>query len=153
MLSNHLDAIMQIERYSFPTPWEREMYEYDLTLNEHSRFYVALSKFDEVVGYIGNWFVLEECHVGTIAVKREWRRRGIAEMLLLHTALRAIEEHVTFMILEVRVNNTKAISLYRKLGFTIEGCRKGYYKDTGEDAHLMIHSDLNILIDTLIAIR
>jgi [ribosomal protein S18]-alanine N-acetyltransferase len=149
MNSDHLDAVMEIERYSFPTPWDREMYEYDLSNNVHSRFYIALNELDEVVGYIGNWFILEECHVGTIAVKREWRRQGIAEKLLLHIAQRSVEENITYIILEVRVGNAAAIALYHKLGFTIEGRRKGYYRDTGEDAHLMIHSSPAGLIEML----
>jgi len=38
--------------------------------------------------------------------------------------------------LEVRVSNTPAINLYRKLGFETAGRIVGYYLD-GEDAYLM----------------
>ena len=41
------------------------------------------------------------------------------------------------MTLEVRKSNAAAIALYSKLGFEIEGVRKGYYEDTGEDALIM----------------
>jgi ribosomal-protein-alanine N-acetyltransferase len=95
-----------------------------------------------MVGYIGNWFIAEECHVGTIAVKRENRRQGIAEKLLGFTARKAIEENLSYIILEVRESNDSAIKLYEKLGFKIVGRRKGYYQDTGEDANLMMHKDL-----------
>ena len=39
--------------------------------------------------------------------------------------------------LEVRADNTPAIALYRRQGFTIAGRRAGYYADTGEDALVM----------------
>ncbi|WP_054843220.1 hypothetical protein [Vulcanisaeta souniana] len=41
------------------------------------------------------------------------------------------------MILEARVSNTPAITLYRKLGFDVHGVLRSYYND-GEDAYLMI---------------
>lgn len=155
----HLDEVMEIELYSFPTPWERRMYEMDIAENERSRFYVALAnsglasqppalsaftnaRRDEVAGYIGNWFIIDECHVGTIAVGRDYRGLGIAKLLLGHTAEKALAESVNHIILEVRVGNEAAISLYLSLGFKKVGRRKGYYQDTGEDAHLMMATNL-----------
>ena len=41
------------------------------------------------------------------------------------------------MSLEVRVTNTVAQNLYRKLEFQDGGIRKGYYTDNGEDALVM----------------
>ena len=41
------------------------------------------------------------------------------------------------MVLEVRVSNLAARSLYQKLGFVEVGVRPRYYEDTGEDAVLM----------------
>ena len=41
------------------------------------------------------------------------------------------------LTLEVRKTNAAAIALYTGLGFEVEGVRKGYYEDTGEDALIM----------------
>lgn len=41
------------------------------------------------------------------------------------------------MTLEVRVSNYPAQDLYRRMGFSAAGVRKGYYADTGEDALIM----------------
>jgi ribosomal-protein-alanine N-acetyltransferase len=49
----------------------------------------------------------------------------------------ASESGINSLTLEVRVSNTPAINLYRKLGFEDYGIRKGYYTDTGEDALIM----------------
>jgi len=40
-------------------------------------------------------------------------------------------------MLEVRVTNFAAQALYRGYGFRVAGVRRGYYRDTGEDALLM----------------
>ena len=146
MTPEDLDEVMEIEQYSFPTPWSRTVYEHDLKRNPKSRFFVARSEDDdELLGYIGNWVIEDECHVGTIASKREFRGKGIAEALLIHTARTSLVEGVTYIILEVRENNFAAINLYKKLGFQQVGLRRGYYRDTGEDALLLTLHNLESL--------
>src|SRR4051794_31906565 len=39
----------------------------------------ATTPAEHLVGFIGLWFMLEECHVVTIAVRAAHRRRGIGE--------------------------------------------------------------------------
>jgi ribosomal-protein-alanine N-acetyltransferase len=144
MAVSDLEQVMEIEVYSFPTPWPRHIYEHDLTQNVTSRFFVALDGGPEgdVAGYIGNWFVADECHIGSIATKREARGRGVAEALIIFTARAGIVERISYIVLEVRVNNFAAINLYKKLGFKQVGIRRGYYRDTGEDALIMAMHDL-----------
>lgn len=146
MRPEDLDEVMEIEQYSFPTPWTRTIYEHDLKRNPRSRFFVARNEDEgELLGYIGNWVIEDECHVGTIASKREFRGQRIAEALLIHTARISLAEGVTYIILEVRENNFAAINLYKKLGFKQVGLRRGYYRDTGEDALLLTLHDLESL--------
>ena len=140
-----LDEVLIIENYSFPTPWDRRSYEQDIKYSPVSRFYTARGNAGEIAGYIGNWFFADECHIGTLAVAREWRRLGIAKALIAHSAAQAVTESLKYAILEVRVGNRAAIALYEALGFRIIGQRAGYYQDTGEDAHMMMHSDLAAL--------
>lgn len=141
-----LDQLMAIELYSFPTPWKRGMYEHDLTENTHSRFYVIKrADTDELAAYIGSWFIADEVHIGTIATKREYRGWRLAEQLVAYTALQGLNEGMSYIILEVRVNNKPAIRLYERLGFERVGMRKGYYTDTGEDAILMTCGELETL--------
>lgn len=138
MRLSDLDAVMAVEHYSFPTPWKRHMYESDLTTNARSRFYVVKDAATGALGaYSGTWFIYEEAHVGTIATAREYRGQRLAEQLLAYTALQALQERLSYMILEVRVTNEAAKKLYERLGFDLVGLRKGYYSDTGEDALLM----------------
>ncbi|WP_323846959.1 ribosomal protein S18-alanine N-acetyltransferase [Microbulbifer magnicolonia] len=74
-----------------------------------------------------------------IAVAPEWRRRGIAEALLSRL-LAQLPLQINRVLLDVRVGNTPARGLYRKLGFIEDGLRRNYYPaDEGarEDAVLM----------------
>ncbi len=90
-----------------------------------------------IVGYGGFWLMVDEAHISTIASHRDWRRRGIGELLLVSMLDRAVEIGANIVTLEVRVSNLSAQSLYRKYGFEVTGTRKKYYSDNGEDAFIM----------------
>lgn len=81
-------------------------------------------------------------HIVSVAVKEEYRGRGIATALLTAaiSALRSIYG-VEEIQLEVRISNYKAIKLYEKLGFIKAERIKNYYLD-GEDSYLMIKNVL-----------
>jgi ribosomal-protein-alanine N-acetyltransferase len=131
-----LDDVMEIENASFSLPWSRWMFERELMDRTHSRFFVARSG-DEIAGYIGFWLVLEEVHIVTIAVRSDYRRRGIGSILMLEALNEALRLGAEKATLEVRVTNLPAQELYRKLGFIAVAIRKRFYSDTGEDAYVM----------------
>lgn len=72
-----------------------------------------------------------EAELLSIAVAPEYRRQGIAKLLLAQ-----LPDLPVF--LEVRVSNEGAIQLYESQGFRITGRRKGYYKLPPEDAFVMV---------------
>lgn len=131
-----IDEVCEIENLSFNTPWSRESFEAEILKNHLARYVVA--KIDgRVVAYGGMWIVLDEAHITNIAVHPDYRGRRIGEKLvqeMLETAKKCGAGSIT---LEVRASNDVARKLYRKLGFTDSGVRKGYYSDTGEDAIIM----------------
>ena len=69
-----------------------------------------------------------------IGVLKEYRNKGIAYKII-EEAIRGISKNI---ILEVREKNEPAINLYKKIGFKEISKRKSYYKDTGEDAIIML---------------
>jgi [ribosomal protein S18]-alanine N-acetyltransferase len=76
-------------------------------------------------------------HVVSIAVREQYRRRGIAKALMLEVMKRgAVAYDATECYLEVRVGNDPAIKLYERLNFTKTKRNYGYYLD-GEDAWVM----------------
>jgi len=134
MCEADLDAIMAVEVASFHTPWTRNDFEGELV---NPLAYYLVAEDDGVIGYVGSWIIFDECHITNIAVSPEARKRGIGDALLKTLISDAEEKGVVATTLEVRPSNAPAIHLYEKYGFTVEGVRKRYYADTGEDALIM----------------
>lgn len=62
-------------------------------------------------------------HRGVVGmgVAAEWRRRGIGRSLLVWAMAHAREQGISRIELEVRADNTSAVSFYSSLGFRDEG--------------------------------
>ena len=75
-------------------------------------------------------------HLISIAVLPEYQRRGIGYALMREVMHGLLLYEATECFLEVRVSNTAAINLYKKLGFRIVRTKRRYYAN-GEDAYLM----------------
>ena len=135
-----LDQVLAIERVSFPHPWSRQAFLYELRENRVARLWVARATDEPaapVVGYLCLWFIADEVHVTNFAVHPAYRRRGIGRQLMGTLLELCRQEGATRAALEVRPNNHEARRLYEAFGFRQVGLRKGYYFDTGEDAVLM----------------
>lgn len=141
MTQSDLDRVLEIEALSYKTPWSRRAFSSELTENSYAHYYVA--KVDgKIVGYVGMWVILDEAHITNIAVDPAYRRKGIGQRMLESMFEKAKGFGATRMTLEVRVSNTGAQTLYKKLGFVDRGLRKGYYTDSNEDAIIMWKDDL-----------
>ena len=133
MRPSDLDGVMEIEEGSFPTPWSRGMFVEDFP-RDFSDTLVAAGSEDEVLGYSVCWNIARESHLLNIAVHPSRRGEGIGRALLSECIRRAALAGSSLIFLEVRAANEVAQRLYRSMGFTFRGVRKGYYTDTGEDA-------------------
>ena len=147
-----LDPVNAIEQVSFLTPWAEKEFSKALAQNQGTLCWVA-EWIEErlpprVVANVVVWLILDEAHIGTLAVHPEYRGRSIARRLLAKVLLEATRLGATHALLEVRASNQDALHLYRKFGFAVVGVRKGYYQDVGEDALLMT---LNPLVPEILA--
>lgn len=77
-------------------------------------------------------------HITSLAVKRTYRRLGLAQKLMDQTARAMIETYnARYVSLHVRVSNRAALNLYQNtLKFEISEVEPKYYAD-GEDAYAM----------------
>lgn len=135
-----IDAVMEIERRSFPTPWSRAAFVSELLDNDRAYYMVARADTEtgpRVVGYIGLWLIAGEGHITNVAVHPDCRGKGIGRRLLTAAADLCRARSARRMTLEVRVSNLVAQQLYRDMGFVSAGIRRGYYRDNNEDAIIM----------------
>jgi ribosomal-protein-alanine N-acetyltransferase len=138
----HLAGVMQIENVSYPLPWTAGVFQSEVEMMRRGeRQYLVARDGNEVVGYGGVMFVIDDAHVTNIVVAPERQRQGVATRLLVELALAAIERGCVALTLEVRVSNTGAQALYREFGFVPAGVRKKYYENV-EDAIVMWCNDL-----------
>jgi len=136
MAVGDLDAVQDIERRSFRTPWPAHAYRTELETNRLAHYLVARVS-GQVVGYGGMWVMVDEAHITTFAVDPDWRRQGIGERLLLALLDLATGRNAREATLEVRLSNLPARRLYEKYGFRPVGLRPRYYSDDNEDALIM----------------
>lgn len=162
-----LAQIGEIESESFPSAWPASAYKRELQRNNLARYIVAarrepisarepvgLSRVfanlrgmiggeleaeppQRLSGFIGVWFMVDEAHIVTVAVRESERRQGIGELLLLAAFDLAASRSLPVLTLECRVSNVAAQALYEKYGFERVGVRKRYYTDNNEDAVIM----------------
>lgn len=150
MTYDDLPAVMEMERVSFPTPWAVDTYQREIGSRNSSYWVVrpriypsaesdveGLPKPPQLLAYSGMWLLGEDAHITTIATHPEWRGRRIGEWLLIQMVGVARSHGASAVTLEVRIHNRPALALYEKLGFVAVGLRRGYYRDTGEDARLL----------------
>jgi [ribosomal protein S18]-alanine N-acetyltransferase len=156
--------VAQIERESFPTTWPATAYRRELA-NHLARYLVLVDRAqppvaaseprrrslfdmfrrgisseettDFIVGYVGVWLLVDQAHIVAIAVREEYRRRGLGELLLVEAIDLALNSRQESVTLEVRRSNASAQTLYEKYRFLKVGTRKRYYSDNHEDAIIM----------------
>jgi len=140
-----LNAVIRINRQNLPENYPPFFFK--LHHENFPKAFLVAEMGGEVIGYVmcrvetGRLYTKEgvgrQGHIVSIAVVPEMRRRGVGTSLMVKAmeALRKVYG-VDEYYLEVRVSNTPAINLYRKLGFKPVKVLRGYYLD-GEDAYLM----------------
>lgn len=143
-------AIAEIEEAVFvgESPWSRDVFLVELA-HPHT-FYVGaflpgMSEQPELAGYAGIAKLGPredpEFEVHTIAVARQYQGKGIGHALmdqLVHVA----DLYDAQMFLEVRTDNTPAVTMYRSYGFEEVGVRKEYYPN-GADAYTMMRHSIS----------
>jgi len=128
-------AIAAIESATFPGPWSERTFCLELE-NDISTFKVLVLG-DVVIGYYDIWMCGGEAHLLNVAVAAVHRRRGYGEMMLKDAVREARRAGAKQIVLEVRMSNVAAISLYEKYDFRKVTQRRRYYAD-GEDADIMV---------------
>ena len=132
-----IDAVVEIEAEAYGKHhWAKSSF-YDEMSNNLAKYYAAKLPDGTLVGYAGTWHIIDEGHITTIAVKKEYLRNHIADTMMQRIIEDCYKNNIKYLTLEVRISNIPAIKLYEKYGFQSLGTRKEYYQDNNEDALIM----------------
>ena len=118
----------------FTDSFTSDKVKFDISNNTFTHYYVYKEN-NEVVAFINYQIMYERAELIQINVLDSKQNNGIASKLMDFMIEDCINNNVSSITLEVRVDNFNAIHLYNKFGFTEIGKREGYYK--GIDAILM----------------
>jgi ribosomal-protein-alanine N-acetyltransferase len=136
MEEDDIPAVLGIEEISFATPWSEQDF-----LNELYRKNTLLraALFEgNIVGYICVTFRAHESHILNLAVHPDFRRCGVATILMDKAIGELKKRGYMFVYLKVRLSNAGAQKFYELLGFKGESIRKKYYGNPDEDALVMM---------------
>ncbi len=144
-----LDEVWAIEQTCFSAPWTRKMLEAELSGNPFANFLLAkcpdpLSGSLVLAGYFCFWILFEEVRLMNLAVLPPFRRQGVATRLVCSALRTGLERGANRAMLEVRVSNQGALTLYDRLGFRRMATRTRYYANPEEDAALMEMAPLKL---------
>ena len=123
-----LDHIKDILNTDFDDFWNYSVFKDELT-SKNSTYFVIKNKENKILGFAGIKIILDEAEIMNIVTKKTCRNQGIGKLLLDRLILEAKNKNVRKINLEVNENNTIAIHLYEKFGFSRDGERKNYYNN------------------------
>jgi ribosomal-protein-alanine N-acetyltransferase len=141
MTEHDLVEVCAIEEMTELSAWGWDAYHAEMqspidTIMLVARIKSALSE-SKLAGFIVARLIADELHVNNVAVRSEFRGKGIGSELLRTSLAEARQRNARVAQLEVRAANEAAQKLYRRCGFEVVGRRRNYYRAPTEDALLM----------------
>ena len=137
-----IDVVDPLEQELFPLdPWSIDQWWRELA-QLHNHYFVVESA-GELCGYAGLSISGIDADIQTIAIADSFQGKGIGRKLLNQLVARSREFGVTYLFLEVRSDNTSALSMYSSFGFAEISKRAKYYPD-GTDAVILRRDDREI---------
>jgi len=137
MVQADLTSVLELEELLFATPWSRESFEAEFRPGTNAVALVA-EVGGVLAGYMISWLIVDELHIGNLAVAPGHRGKGLAKGMLRKVISDAAARGAALATLEVRASNETAIALYGAFGFREVAIRRRYYEDNGEDAVVMM---------------
>lgn len=127
-------AVAEIERQASVDPWSERLF-CDCIRVGYSCW--VIENDQTIIGFGLLSYAAGEAHILNVVIEKQLRRQGLGRYMMQHLINTARELGADIAYLEVRESNIIARDLYRTLGFTMIGNRKGYYpteNNSREDA-------------------
>jgi [ribosomal protein S18]-alanine N-acetyltransferase len=140
LTADWLDRVLEIENAVYPHPWSRANFEDSVKAGYQMQ--VLTLPNAEILGYFIAMKGFEEVHLLNITVAEPFQRQGWAKLMLDALAVWSRGQGATWLWLEVRGSNERALDVYKAQGFKLVSVRQDYYpkgpKSNGrEDAIVM----------------
>ena len=135
MKPDDLPEVLAIEAEAFEDPWTEKLFIEEMD-GDARRLNVVMRMEDRLIGYGLGWIVVDEFHLGNLAVAERYRGQGYGRQLLDYLLQQSIIRGCRLSTLEVRASNQAAIGLYRSFGYREIAIRPNYYGN--EDALVMM---------------
>lgn len=135
MTEKDVGEVSIMEAANFSRPWKRQ--DFINMLNDRNVIGLVARQGEELVGCCLLRNILGEGDITNVQVKSTSRGQGICQEMLAELLKQGREMGIRVFILEVRAQNHSAVHAYEKLGFVMEGVRKGFYEEPKEDALIM----------------
>lgn len=131
-----IDQMVYIEQEAQIKPWSKNLlqscYNYD--------YYTILGAFDEsqeLIGFLIFDEIAKDSNIQEFSVLPSYQNKGVGTALL-NKYFELLHSHqMERSLLEVRAQNIKARSLYKKFNYKEIAIRKNYYAAPTEDAIIM----------------
>ena len=137
----NLDRLHEIDINNFEDAWTKEMLKSELE-NDNAEYY-GLFNDGEIIGFCGGWYVADEYQVNKIVIDKEHQNKKLGQIFFTYVMQLYKVKNAKKALVEVRVSNMPAITVYEKAGFTTIDMRKNYYKNNGENAYVMVRDFTN----------
>lgn len=126
--------VAAIEERVFHDAWSAESFLAEVERRPEIGHPFVVEQGAEFVAYGVIWFIVDELHIGNIAVHPDHQGKGIGRRMMHYILEEGRRRSMASVMLEVRPSNLPARALYESLGFRQIGVRRNYYQDNREDA-------------------
>ncbi len=128
LTADWLDRVLAIENAVYPHPWSRANFEDSIQTGYQMQVLTSGSSANsDILGYFIAMKGFEEVHVLNITVSEPFQRQGWAKLMLDALAVWSRGQDATWLWLEVRANNERALQVYKAQGFKLVSVRQDYY--------------------------
>ncbi|GHU62798.1 ribosomal-protein-alanine acetyltransferase [Clostridia bacterium] len=129
------EQILDLQRKCFKEPWSETVCQEALQNPIYFNLVACIEQ--KLVACLICVLITSEAEIQSLAVLEQYRRQGIASLLLERIIQYLHNKDIQDIFLEVRQSNLSAIQLYQHFGFVQQGLRKDYYRKPIESALLM----------------
>jgi len=127
----HAAELADLHASLFEAPWDAAAFVSLLNHPGSTAFFARAGAPPQTTGFILGQLAADEAEILTLGVGKDSQRHGIGRRLVEAVARAAKRAEARRLFLEVAQDNAAALALYKRLGFTEVGRRKGYYERAG----------------------